>query len=617
MSDPGGSNSNQRPSDTNNTPPGGPPVGNFHLVPFTSQSVASQPGASTSHLQLVPAQGVRVNGATNPPLIRPPHLIPRQQFPAIPPDKWRSLVAHVADIRNRVVRDFIPHPLSPAEVQEVRHDTVNRIRVIHDLEASLSSMAPATNERLQQELFMARLNYQTRFFRIFRINDLPHEILTNIFRYVAWSAPDRAAGVKWRLWLTWTCKHWRTITLNDPTLWSAIWFRDSPPFDRSFAWFDRAGSAPLDLRIGDHENHQFSDGEIGPLLDRLFTKASTIRMFIATLKEWDPVLVILDKFRIAGRAGIPITLERFELHRTGTPYVQLGAGYQPSAYREPMALFGGVHVTSLKYFSINGVHLDWNNSCLANLTTIDLRRMPLELSPGILQFRDMLSGSPSLRKLCLDGAGPRFQPNEAAGLPPVHLDHLKILVVADFSVHYARYILSHISARNVRDLTVLNLAGEDYSPLFAMITSRFPEVRILTVYSVEIVETVTSGRTIVKWLESMPLLAYLRIANVKKLFLELFLYDPQTFQHLKQEQPVPRKVLCPQLSFLECQAVDPDMIVTWGTSRRELRAPLSKIYVSPDWAKKITREQHAALLRVAPLFILDRGKAIEEDVLMN
>ena len=602
-----GFSDNQGLSNTNNTSP----------VSFTSQSLASQPGSSTSHPQIVPARDALVNATTNPPLVRPSHPIPRQPLPAIPPDKWKSIVARVADIRHQVLKDFIPHPLSPEEMQEVRRDTVNRIRAIHDLEASLSSIVPGTNERLQQELFMARLNYQTRFFRIFRMNDLPHEILTNIFRYVAWSAPDRAAGVKWRLWLTWTCKNWRTITLNDPTLWSAIWFRDSPPFDRSFAWFDRAGSAPLDLRIGDHENHQFTDEDIGPLLDRLFTKVSTIRMFIATLKDWEPVLVILDKFRTAGKAGIPITLERFELHRTGSPYVQIGAGYQPRAFREPMALFGGAHVTSLKYFSINGVHLDWKNSFLANLTTIDLRRMPLELSPGILQFRDMLSSSPSLRKLCLDGAGPRLQLDEAAGLPPVQLDHLKILVVADFSVHYAHYILSHISARNVRDLTLLNLGGEDYSPFFAIITTRFPEVRILTVYSVEIVETVTSGRTIVKWLESMPLLAYLRIANVKKLFLELFLYDPQTFQHLRQPQLAPRKVLCPQLSFLECQAVDPDMIVTWGTSRRELGAPVSKIYVSQDWAKKITRQQHAALLGVAPLFILDRGKAIEEDVLMS
>lgn len=512
---------------------------------------------------------------------------------------------------------WIPHPLSPHELQWFRTATAQHIRTIQSLEASLSAIAPDKKNQLKKELTIARKIYQNCFCQIFRINDLPNEILTNIFRYVAWSAPSQVSGIGWRLWLTWTCRHWRTVTLEDPTLWSAIWFRDPPPFNRSIAWFDRAGSAPLDLRISDHGNHTFTDTEMEALLERLLTRISSIRMLIVTVSHWEPVLVVLDKFRTAGKDGALINIERFELHRTGSPYVQIGAGYEPVSFREPMALFGGAYAPSLKYFSINGVHVDWRKSILTNLTTIDLRRIPLELSPDVLRFREMLSNSPALRKLCLDGAGPQYQFDEARGLPPVQLNHLKILVIADFSVNYANYILAHIAAPHVRDLTLLNCEGEDYTSLFATMTSRFPEVRMLTVYSVEIVESAISGRTVIRWLQSMPLLNYLRIANIKSRLLELFLYDPQTFQRLRQLQPPGRSTICPQLSILECQAVDPSMIAAWGTERRKVGAPLSKIYfTTQEWAAKLTREQHAALNMVAPLFILNRAKSTEEEALM-
>ncbi|RDB28915.1 hypothetical protein Hypma_015818 [Hypsizygus marmoreus] len=519
--------------------------------------------------------------------------------------------------KNEVIQDWTPHTLSPEELDGLRHDTVSRISKIQTLEAAQSHIAPRVDQRLEEMLFMARIDYRIRFSRIFRVNDLPNEIIANIFRYVAWSAPDLKSGVNWRLWLTWTCKQWRRITLDDPTLWSAIWFRDQPPFDRSLAWFDRAGSAPLDLRISDHPGHKFTDKVMEPLMQRLLTKISSIRMLIVIVEDWEPVLVVLDKLRAAGKAGVHIAMERFELHRTGSPYVQIGAGYQPKSFREPMSLFGGVHAPCLKYFSINGVHIDWQHSVLTNLTTIDIRRIPLELAPGILQFRTILSSCPRLRKLCLDGAGPQLQLEEARGLPPIQLNDLRILVIADFSVHYAHYILSQFSAPNVRDLTLMNFGGEDYSPLFAMMTSRFPEVRLLTIYSVGIVSSVASGRTIVKWLESMPLVSYLRIANIKKLFLDLFLYDPHTFQHVHQPQSTPRRIVCPQLSILECQALEPDMVTSWGISRRQLGVPLSKIYLTQDMANKITREQHIALCEVANLYILDiGGKAVEEDALV-
>jgi hypothetical protein len=353
------------------------------------------------------------------------------------------------------------------------------------------------------------------------------------------------------------------------------------------------------------------------LLSKLFTKISNIRILIIVVKEWEPVLVVLDKLRSANHTSAPLTIERFELHRTGSPYIQLGEGYQPSSFLLPFSLFGGAQAAMLRYLSLNGVHIDWRHSPLANLTTVDIRRIPLERSPGIIEFRDLLRNSPALQKLCMDGAGPQWQP-EGDGLEAIELLELKILIMSDFSLHYASYVLSHISAPNVRDLTLMNLVGEDYTPVAAQITSRFPDVRLLTVYSVEFFDSAHTNQTLVKWLESMPRLTYLRIARVKQVFLDAFLRNPNTFEFVTEQASLPEQCLCPNIYILECQAVDPKVIYSWGDRRRSIGAPLKKIYITRDIASKITQEDQMMLNTLGGLFILEfGGKAPEEDEILQ
>lgn len=534
---------------------------------------------------------------------------------------------YMAQHMRTVIHGWVPHVPSSQEVEDIRRDSDNRRQTIQALEDAKCRLAPGVDTGLDTKLFLSRLDYWIRFTRIFRVNNLPTEIIANIFRYVVWSSATPHSGIVARLRLTWTCRCWRTIAIEDSTLWNAIWFRDHPPFARSLAWLDRSGTAPLDLRINDKPDHKFTDKDMEQLLDRVLTKLPYIRMLIVIVEAWEPVLIVLDKLRTAAKSGISVNIERFELHRTGSPYVQIGEGYQPSAFRHPMALFGGVPAPSLKYFSINGVHVDWLKSDLSNLTTIDIRRMPLERSPGLLRFRELLANSPALRKLCLDGAGPQWNPEDSArGLQPVKLPHLKILVIADFSLNYGVYVLSHISAPNVRDLTFMNFVGEDYSPLFGLITSGFPEVRLLTVYSVEAVVTPQGAGRMVKWLESMPLLSYLRIANIQKRFLQLFLCDPpaipsdpptaQNAISATSSAPSSRRLLCPLLTVLECQAVDPDMISAWALARRNIGAPLQKIYVNRDMAMKMRPHQHKALIDLASLSCLEQGGKTPEEILI-
>ncbi|KAF8078908.1 hypothetical protein FPV67DRAFT_1404088 [Lyophyllum atratum] len=527
---------------------------------------------------------------------------------------------------NVALGDGIPRAPSPQQIIDIRQETARHIEHVKTLESIQSKIAPAIDAKIEDALFTARATYRVYFCRTFRMNDLPNEIITNIFRYVIWSVPDVRAGVRWRLWLTWTCRRWRTIALEDSTLWNAVWFRDRPPFHRSFAWFERAGLTPLDIRISPDRNNQYTAADMKALLKRLFVKVSTIRILIFIVESWDAIFMVLDELRAAGLSGVPISMERIELHRTGTPYIQIGPGHELEHLHEPIPLFGGAPAPFLQRVSFNGVHINWNKTPFTNLTGLDIRRMPLELAPSIRRFREILSSSPALQKLCFDGAGPQLPPEDFRPQPPIPLEQLKILVVGDFSAHYAHYVLSQFTAPHLRDLTLINLGGEDYSPLFQLLTGRYPELKLMTFYSIELPQIMASVTAVIKWLETLPLLTYLRLSSVPKIFLGLFIYDPRTRQYW-----TPKQTLCPKLSIIEAQSSVLDQLLGWIPARAKLGAPVSKIYAVLE-SKPIgfeatdhTRLQErtfqdlcARLNQLAPVFLMPAGsQSAEEEVLRD
>ncbi|KAH7916440.1 hypothetical protein BJ138DRAFT_1052779 [Hygrophoropsis aurantiaca] len=488
--------------------------------------------------------------------------------------------------------------------------------------------APAIDPRAIYALHEARFFRDLVYWRLFRINDLPPEILVNIFRYVVWSTSNPTDGVHYRLWLTWICQRWRALMIGDLTLWNAIWFRDRPPYERSLAWLNRAGTAPLDLRINEQDEkwtkgdtgHRFTGEQMSDLLDKVFVKLSQIRMLVVIVDNWPPALVVLHKLQEAGRAGIPINMDRFEIHRSGRPYVWIGPGYMPDSHRNPTVLFGG-RITSLNYLCLNGIHIDWNNSPVRNLTNLDLRRMPLDVSPTLARFQEILRNCPMLFKLALDGAGPAPEEKQPGHIP-VDLLHLKILVLGDFSLMYALYVLMQLNAPNVRDFTVMNMTGEDYTPLLSALTSRFKEVRLLTIYTVELGITPQAKRVLVRWLNSMPNISYLRIAAVMPHVLDALLADPRQHGLAIQAAPAPgattRQIVCPNFKILEFQSVPTPSIIALAQARKQLDVPLSKIYVNSPWIGEIKPEEVEKLRTLADLYIAPLGtNTPEEAELMN
>ncbi|THV07516.1 hypothetical protein K435DRAFT_788433 [Dendrothele bispora CBS 962.96] len=435
-----------------------------------------------------------------------------------------------ADIVHRRIHDILgqwePHVLTQDEINDIRTECNSRRRNLLDFHRWAHRVHPQLRNEFERRFWITELEYNIRYFRLFRVNDLPPEILSNILRYVVWSAPDPPTGALWRLEVTWVCRHWRQVAINDTTLWNAIWFRDFPPFERSLTFVQRSRHAPVDIRINDHHDREFTYEEIENLLDRLTPHLSNIRILIVLFHDWECILSLM-RWLDHWSARVPLIMDRLEIHRTGSPYHWPGPNWMPTNHKVTLyPLFAGKRIPSLTHVTLNALHCDWNNTTFENLTTLDIRRIPLELCPTVDRFREMLANCPKLDKLSIDGAGPGDRHNLDHGQDPILFKSLRILVLANFNITYLRSIITHIAAPRLRDLTLMNFFVDDYGPFFTYITNRFPDVRLLTLYSVDMKPEGIDAT--IDCLDSFPHLTFLRLANLAKEKMGLFLYDVVT-----------------------------------------------------------------------------------------
>lgn len=508
------------------------------------------------------------------------------------------------------------------------------------------SRQPTTSQpdpRLRQMLLQVKIIHSMQYFLFFPMGDLPAEIITNIFRFVAWSTHTPDESVNTRVGLTHVCRQWRAIAIADHTLWSAIWFRDKFPYTRSLTFIDRAGQAPLDIRVSDpNEAEALTDAHMKYLLDRLFQKVGTIRMLIILCYKWEPVLTVLERLHQALRAGTPLLLQRFELHRLGDPYLWPGSAFIPAGH--PVTKFpmvSGPLVPRLTYVSVNAIHFDWRASIIRDLTTLDIRRLPLDHALESSVFRSMLINCPRLEKLALDGAGPDGPPMGRNQAAPVELNYLKILVLANFTPSYVQGIAGHFAAPNVRDLTIMNLFRHEYTELYVFLAGRYPKVRILTLYTLQVTKGL--GHTaMVKFLGSMTEVRYIRIALLEAYGLSTFLYDPETMaphrlpsyerglfrsagaprmtltdhpedEGRKKKTTQPKTYVFPDLSVAEVQSIQKEWLEAWLACRKAMGLPLHTLYLQGDLSKYTKEDVTRLSAYVSKLAIIGTGQKTPEE----
>lgn len=368
------------------------------------------------------------------------------------------------------------------------------------------------------------------------------------------------------------------------------------------------------------DDHPYTPAMIGALMDHLLRKIHLIRTLVIVVDTWPPALMVLAKLRDAGVA--PAQLDRFELHRTGRPWLWIGPRFEPEEHRDPIAFCNGRVLPRLKYLCLNGVHTDWNITHISNLTVLDLRRLAMECNPTLYQFRDVLRACPNLSKLALDAAGPRWLQKDViyTGLPPIDLHNLTILVLGDFSIEYVLYCLETFRAPNVIDLTILNMTGTDYGRLLEALTSRFPEVQVLTLYTIELDDSVLNKRRLINWLKSMPKLAFLKAAQLKKHVLRAFLDDPRQWDGSVVDIFAPRADIvpvCPKLEVLEYQSLSLDLVTMFIQGRRDMNVPLKKLYIISAWFEAMKPEDKNALAGMIPVYSFVPGVPSAEETVIR
>lgn len=548
----------------------------------------------------------------------------------------------MADDRTRkILSAWVCGPMSSEQFAMCRKETRDLLQLIHCLEREKERIAPEVNAKLEMTLFMSRVEYRATFGRTFRLRDLPAEIICLIFREVVLTATDPIRGQVARANITSVCRLWRKVATEDPILWNKIsfkWMGKESSIDTALTCFKYAGNAPKDIRITDGGNtHPMPATIMAKILKVIQLQWHTTRLLVVTCRDWNPCLLVLDSLRLIGHIRLPFIMKHLEVHRTGSPYIQIGKGYEPENYRTPMSLFDGGHLPSLTQFSISGVHLDWAKSRLENLTVLDLRRLPLDKAPTVAQFRGFLSNSPMLEKMILDGAGPQWNGHASSfDEPPIVLEHLASLALADFSAPYCNYIITMFTAPQLRDLTLMNFVQQDYTQLFITLTGRFKEVKVLTLFNVEFSRTVEganpppiepAARAIaIKWLSSMPLTTYIRLGNLSKPFIELF-YAWINADGVEVPEDDPAALpICHNIQVLEWQLMEGQVICDWVTKRKQMGCMLRQGYVSQVTAASTPKEMHEEISKnLLPgrsigsnLLIIPPGhKAIEEYLLMT
>ena len=195
-----------------------------------------------------------------------------------------------------------PNPGIPLDYGEIA-TRVKLLKIrIRDLEKIMTLVAPQRCQDVEAEL--AASYYKCKYYAwiTFKINELAPEILSMIFRMIIRSTDGAIETDRSRLHLSTVCRRWRYVAINDSALWTSIWFRDSPPWERSLTYLQRAGARTLDIQISEPSSRRpansnavvpqakITSDQIEFLLDHLFRKASQIRNLVIAIDECLPAL---------------------------------------------------------------------------------------------------------------------------------------------------------------------------------------------------------------------------------------------------------------------------------------------------------------------------------------
>ncbi|TFK56641.1 hypothetical protein OE88DRAFT_1803317 [Heliocybe sulcata] len=480
--------------------------------------------------------------------------------------------------------------------------------------------------------------------KIFPINELPSEILTHIFRYVALSMEISFDALHSRSYLTWVCRHWRATAIGDPILWSSIHFKlkkddtlipPSRSMQKSLAFLERASNVILDIRISASPldwgmpMHAHESGLVDPKLVRRVVQliAPKVRQ-LRTLKIdlENPVCdYALKLLYDAMKDGTTLKhLRSVELRRVRT---KTNANPPKSEHELPVPFLGS-RLPALRNLALDALSVNWADSTFSsNITALDLSTTHCKDLPMFdTELTRILNACSNIEVLRI-GSG--YHNLHIAGhvVEPVRLDKLHILTLSKSSVVNCVAIVSLFHAPHVKCLVASYLQTRDCTPLYAALTGRFPEVQCLTLEGMGHPDSDASAHVLAGMFSTMPQLTYLKVRD--------FSFEERIYEGMLSDLSVgvssalisldrngvefDRRLwqagehLCPKLEILECHNYDSlGYVLEFSVARKEQGLPLKKFYATEVFLRDMAREEVEEFQDVTEVWLLPKGICTDE-----
>jgi hypothetical protein len=410
---------------------------------------------------------------------------------------------------------------------------------------------------------------------------LPNELLSYIFLLIV---NDPAEDHLCALTISHVCLRWRQVSLSNGALWARI-VLNFPISDRKLScantWLSRSSTSPLDilLDIRDPEwgwkedNHRFRLEHMQSIMQLLSSHVERWQIVEMRADTWAPICTFLWHSRKAKAAPV---LEKLSLSRCNAYFTSRDQPFQPTSLRRPIKLFGDIPLGRLREVSLVGVHIDWSDPPFKNLTHLVFQYHAHDVMPTLEQFQRILLACPTLLHLSVIGWGPILNGSSEQEPNILVLPFLTCFSFGFMDTEYATRLLSLLdfpclTQFKLEDVSKLvdPLNPLDISPLLEWFSTtyhstRLPlnRIRIMEFHGVD-----TNKKKFSDFLQQLTSLHHLGCYNIDDDIVRALISDSESLDLPPTRQLLEKNWVCPLLSELHCQDVDPETILDIVASR--------------------------------------------------
>lgn len=463
---------------------------------------------------------------------------------------------------------------------------------------------------------------------------------------------DSEIFLPFRFAVSQVCRHWRTVALETPSLWTKIEIScmDQSPYEKVTAFLERSKSLPLDIYIDSEPPDDLSDDEDVPEelskvdLDRL------LALLVPHVPRWGSLEVHVGSYehmytilKAVSDPSVPPAAQLRDLqlyHHEESD--DDDTTFSKPEYSDHFTLFSG-SAPQIRSISLWGVHVDWTQSWLRSphLVELELAYHTQDVRAHWSTFSAMLrAAAPTLEKLCFEQSGPSGSPGEwtiEPGTPewsidvnnPILLPKLIQLELAFIPPFEVVSLLRKLCMPSLKGLA-LDFDDEDYTDLVTYLVGPTTTAATTAIASTS---SCKEPPSLLRGLESLKIAGlpcneqsieqmYSELVNLESLNLSMYHLSSPFFGNLYPQPPlkleesgvpdttVSYRVLLPRLTTLFISNVPGHVVRHFVHERQRVGAPLRMVFV--DQNTIVTPEEESWLKKNLEKFDYFEGSDDED-----